>query len=899
MLSSGQRQNDIEFSRLLCDYRENPLAIDDSIPRFSWSMTSDHHGKTQTAFEIMVDEDLASLRSNAARSWTSGKILSGENLHIEYAGKPLTPFTRYYWKVRVYDQDDQVSGWSPIQSFETAALAAKDWQGNWIGDDRSNPESDSLRFSDDPMPLFRKEFQARKKPVMARLYISGLGYYEAYLNGKKVGDQVLDPGWTTYAKQVLYSVYDITPMIRSGMNVMGVMSGNGWWNPLPLKFFGRWDLRDYQQTGRPIVKAMILLTYADGSKQWVSTDTSWLTTPGPVLKNSVYLGEQYDARKEVSNWSAAGKVNRNWRPATIAGGPSGLLTVQQQPPIKVTKTVKPVSVIRHGQDKWLIDMGQNFAGVARLKVKGPAGAVIHLRYGETLFPDSSINLLTTAMTQIKKGGIPGGPGAPETAWQEDVYTLKGQGIEIWQPRFTFHGFRYIEITGWPGIPTLNDIEGLRMNSDVERDGEFASSNELLNRVHEAVQWTFLSNLFSVQSDCPGREKMGYGADIAATCESFIYNFNMATFYQKAISDFANDQRPGGGITEIAPFTGIADRGYGDDSGPLGWQLGYVYLQKQLYQFYGDKRILLDQYPNLQRQVSFLQSKALDNLFYWDISDHESLDPKPESFSASCFYYHHVSLAAEFAAALGFKADQKRYEGLAKAIKNAILDKYYVKKTGRFDLATQAAQSFALWYALSPDAKLSMNWLESEINRHQQHVASGIYGTKMMFDVLRQNDRNDLAFAVATRKDFPGWGYMLANGATTIWETWAYPGTVYSNNHPMFGSIDEWFYRSILGINSLDAGFRTIQIKPQPAGDLRWAKGSYRSMRGVIRSAWKEDADSFVLNLELPVNCNAEVWVPFHNRTELKQNGATIKPLEVKNDFALVKIGSGSYEFIAK
>ncbi|MGL6269751.1 MAG: family 78 glycoside hydrolase catalytic domain, partial [Chitinophagaceae bacterium] len=342
---------------------------------------------------------------------------------------------------------------------------------------------------------------------------------------------------------------------------------------------------------------------------------------------------------------------------------SGLLTAQMLPPIRTTKIINPVHISEVGKDTFIVDMGQNFAGVARIKVKGVAGTEVSLRFAEITHTNGAINWITTTAGHIKEmWHLSGGPGAPKTAWQKDVYILKGKGIEVWNPRFTFHAFRYIEITGWPGKPMLQDIEGLRMNSDLQVQGNFACSNEMFNLLHNKIQWTFLSNIFSVQSDCPGREKMGYGADIVATAGSYMYNYNMAVFYKKTIQDFANDQQPDGGITEIAPYTGIADRGYGGESGPLGWQLAFCYLQKKIYEQYGDSRIIEQQYPAFKKQMEFLQTKAINGLYHWDIGDHESLDSRIEAFSAACFYYHHVLLATEFARILNIKEDSVKYAG---------------------------------------------------------------------------------------------------------------------------------------------------------------------------------------------------------------------------------------------
>ena len=798
-------ESSLKPANLFCESLINPLGIDIKQPVFSWICTAKERNQMQTGYEIIVSDNKNDLVKDMGNMWSTGKISSSGSIQIEYGGKALQSFTKYFWKVRVYDENGNTSGWSNSAWFETAMLNINDWSAMWISDGSKNPPNDEDCYKQDRMPLLRKEFSGKKNIESARLYISGLGYYEAYLNGKKIGDRVLDPGFTTYKKEVLYSVYGLTGM-RNGKNVIGIMLGSGWWNPLPFKFFGRWDLRNYQQTGRPCVIAEIHIQYTDGSKDKIITDESWFTAPGPVTHNNIYLGEEYDARLEQKNWNTLNVEKSMWKNVRVSDGPSGMLTAQMQPPIRITKIIQPVKITRSRKDTFIVDMGQNFAGVAQIKVKGKAGTKISLRYGEDLFENGTLNYLTTAATQIKKGGIKGGPGAPETAWQEDGYILKGNGIEVWSPGFTFHGFRYVEITGWPGVPKLNDIKGLRMNSDLQQTGAFECSNQQLNKLHEAIQWTFLSNIFSVQSDCPGREKMGYGGDMVATANAFMYNYDMAQFYRKTIRDFANEQRPEGGITEIAPFTGIADRGYGDDSGPLGWELAFPYLQKQLYEFYGDKRIIEGNYEGFTRQMKFLQSKAIDNLFYWDISDHEALDPKPEGLTAAAFYYHHSRLAEEFASILNKKDDSIKYSRLANQIKNAIVRKYLVPHTGRFDNATQSAQIFALWYGLSPEEDLSWNVLVNEFKRHDWHVSTGIFSTKMMFDLLRENDENETAYKIATQPGYPGWLNMINHNATTLWESWAYSDNIYSQNHPMFGSIDEWFYRSLLGINSASSRF---------------------------------------------------------------------------------------------
>ncbi|MFL5739514.1 MAG: family 78 glycoside hydrolase catalytic domain [Flavisolibacter sp.] len=881
--------------KLTCEYLKHPLGIETRQPRFSWLIDSSQRNLFQSAYELVIGTREKEVERSKGNMWQSGKINSDQNILIEYKGAPLRSATRYFWRVRVYDQNGKVSQWSKTSWFETA-LSDSEWTARWIGDGSSEPLKDEDYYAEDRMPLFRHSFLLHGKISSARLYITGLGYYEARINGKLVDSIALDPGFTTYKKQVLYSVFDLQPLLKNGENTIAVMLGNGWWNPLPFKFFGRWDLRNYQQTGRPCLKAEVWLNYSDGHVEKIVTDENWLTAPGPVTHNNVYLGETYDARLEQKNWVLGQIDSSQWKHAVRVQGPSGVLTVQMQPPIRITRQLKPVRLTETGRDTFIVDMGQNFAGVARIRLQGKKGTRISIRYGEDLFADGRLNVLTTAATQIKKGGIKGGPGAPETAWQEDHYILKGEGVEEWAPRFTFHGFRYLEITGWPGQPNLDDITALRMNTDLEQTGTFICSDEDLNHLHEVTQWTFLSNVFSIQSDCPGREKMGYGGDMVATADAFLYNYDMIHFYGKSVRDFANEQRNEGGITEIAPFTGIADRGYGDDSGPLGWELAFPFLQKQLYEFYGDKRIIENNYPAFKKQMKFLEDHSYEGLYHWDISDHEAVDTKPEAFTASAFYYHHARLAEEFAGILGKKDDSIHFNQLANNIRSAIIRKYLVPTTGRFDNATQSAQVFALWYDLSPEKELSWQVLLDEIKRHKEHLATGIFSTRMMLDLFRKRNEQELAWKIVTQPDYPGWLNMIHHGATTLWETWGDPGTVYSENHPMFGSVDEWFYRSLLGINAASPGFETIQIKPQPPRALSWARGSYESVRGKIVSEWEKTSNGFLLHVVIPANTKAIIYLPSQKNSLISEGNKSMQALRYEEGYSVFETGSGDYFF---
>ncbi|WP_288207294.1 family 78 glycoside hydrolase catalytic domain [uncultured Parabacteroides sp.] len=898
----------LRLKRLTCEYIENPLGVDALNPVLGWQLESSARNQMQSAYEIQVALTEDDLKNGKGLVWKSGKVSSHQNVNIVYSGKRLKPFTRYYWRVRTYNQDGAVSDWSQLAFWETSMLSPADWKAQWITDGSKAPEKEEDFYKDDPTPLFRKIFHPIKTVKEARLYIAGIGYYEASLNGKRIGDHILDPGWTNYGKQILYSTYDITSLIGSGENVIGVMLGNGYYNPLPMRIFK--PLREYLTIGRPCLKAQLRIQYTDGSGETICTDESWKTAPGPVMRNNVYLGEHYDARNEIPDWDTCPFDDSHWKQAVqVVNTPAGQLTAQMQPPIRQIEVIKPVRMTETRPGEFIFDMGQNFAGVARLKVRGKKGTTIKIRYGEDIYSDGSLNVMTSVAGQQKKVWDADWEtaGQPQTAWQEDTYTLKGEGEETWSPRFTFHGFRYIEITGWPGRPSLSDVEGIRLSADLHKSGSFECSNPMLNRLNKVLDYTFHSNLFSVQSDCPAREKFGYGGDIVGTARTFCWFYDMENFYRKALRDFANDQRPEGGMTETAPYNGIADMGLGDDSGPIGWQLAFAFMQKQLYEYYGDLRTIKAYYPTLRRQVEFLRSKAKDNLIDTCINDHESLEERVPALFATAHYYHHVILLAEFAVLTGQSKDTQIYSRLATDIKDAFIKKFLKRGTGQVANATQAAQAFVLFYDLVPESEKEAVFTVflQAIAKWDGHIASGIFGVPAILEVLRLNNRNDIAYEMVTKKTFPGWGYMLESGATTLWETWKYSDNVYSQNHPMFGSVGEWFYQSLGGINQAAPGFSKILIKPQPAGDLTWVNCSYQSVNGPIVSNWRKGNETFELQVTIPANTTAQIWLPSLDGAEITESGSLldavpdIKTMGYMDGFTCLEVGSGLYRFTVR
>lgn len=894
--------------RLTCESVEEPIGIDARSPHFGWNFWARQRNQKQTAFELIVSDNLDDIKQKRGNLWNTGIVRSSQNIQLKYSGEPLQSFQRYYWRVRAFDKKGDPSPWSDIAQFETAILDSADWTALWVGDGGRVPESDSAFYGEERAPLFKKEFETGKKIESARLYITGVGYYEAYINGNRVGDRWLDPGWTSYREQVLYSTYDVTSLLHKGANAIGIMAGNGWYNPLPLHMWcssGR-NLRLYLDCGRPTVKAQLRICYTDGSLLCIKTDRSWITAPGPIVRNSIYLGEHFDARLEQPGWACPDYKLNGAKPVTVVSGPAGGLTAQMQPPIRVIEVLKPVAVTEPAPQVYLFDMGRNFAGVARIKVTGPSGAHVTLRYGEDIFPDGSLNVMTSVAGQMK--GCFNGEGAPKVAWQEDSYILRGDKEgEAWNPRFTFHGFRYVEVSGWPGTPGLNDIEGLVLSSDVSDAGFFHSSNEMFNTLNDNARRSFRSNLFSVQSDCPAREKFAYGGDMFCTTEAFIYNYDMANLYRKIADDHRLAQRPQGGIPETAPYVGIADNGPGDGSGPLGFQLGYTFLIDRLYEFYGDRRTMEEHYPALKKQADFLIAQAKDHLYDGGLSDHESLDTRSYGLTESLFYYKHIELMTKYARILNRNDDAHYYAELVSQIRDRIVTTYYHPESGRFAGATQTDQLFGLWHRLLPEneEERALSVLDSAFINRKGHLSTGIFGTKMMFDVLRLRDLNSRMYDVVNKRDYPGWGYMIEKGATSLWETWAYSDNVYSQNHPMFGSVSEWFFRSLLGINPLLPGFEKILIKPQPAGDLTRADGRYRSVRGDIESHWQIKDGFMHLDVTIPVNTVAEVWLPALGKSSVTESGKLIttyqeiKLLKEVPGYMVYSVGSGTYHFKAE
>ena len=892
---------------LTVEYCVDPLGVDTPRPRLGWVLESSGRAQFQRAYQVLVADNEERLAADLGDLWDTGRMESKASLSIAYGGRTLASGQRCYWKVRVWNGENILSGWSRPAVWETALMDAKDWSGFWIEEGKPGPQKTEDFYADDPAPLFRRAFVLPAGVKRARLYVTGLGYYEASLNGRRVGDQVLDPGWTNYKKRVFYSTYDVTGLLRKGPNRIGVMVGNGWYNPLPLRMWGNLNLRESLPVGRPRLIAQLAVELEDGARVTIATDGSWQVRGGPFLRNNVYLGEVYDARREIPGWDEPGADASGWTNAKPCVDPVGPLQAQTQPPIRITARFKPAQIKEIAPRTYICDFGFNFGGWARLRLQEPAGTAVRLRFGELLNKDGSLNPMTGVCGQIKgvnKDGVSvGGPGAPAIAEPADIYIARGGGEETYTPRFTFHGFRYVEITGLSRPPGLDDVEGLRLNADVPDVGSFSCSNERLNRIQEMTRRTFLSNIFSVQSDCPHREKFGYGGDLVATNEAFLMNFGMAGFYAKAAADWADAARPDGLLTDTAPFVGLQYCG-------LAWAMAHPLLQAQLFRFYGDRRIIEEQYDAARRWFELILRDNPDFIVREGLADHECLTPTEPPFLLTPLLHQCAGILSALADSLGRAADAARYQGVADAIRTAYRERLLAPGPAPFDGLTQTGLAAALELGLLPAgerAAAEAALVRKTAGEKGPRLTTGIFGTRFLLNALSRAGRADLAYALVDRREFPGWGYMLERGATTLWEHWEYSDNTYSHDHPMFGSVSEWLFAWLAGIQAESAatGFDRILIRPQPVGDLAWVKGRVLTVRGEVRSEWRREAGFFRLDVTIPPNTTATVFVPGTGPESVSESGRLagqdegVRFLRSEGGAAVFAIGSGRYSFIAK
>jgi alpha-L-rhamnosidase len=892
----SQRSNDkgaivapIAAADLRCESAMNPLGIEEASPRLSWILTSTEKGQRQSAYQILVASDEVKLRNEQADIWDSGKVVSDQSTQVVYHGPALSSRRRYFWKVRAWDKNHAAGPYSEPAWWEMALLSPQDWKAEWVG---------SLAGWPGRALYFRSDVATSKTIERARIYVSGLGYYELRLNGSKVGDHVLDPGVTDYAKRILYSTYDVTNELKNGPNTIGVIVGNGWY-------------------GVPRLILQCEINYADGSidtvytrQGWSSEHGGWRVTSGPTLENSIYGGETYDARLEKDGWDAPAQASQvrsmpierteGWAGIHSVPLPGGVLTAQAVNPIKVVDSLRPKSIGEPKPGVFVFDFGQNMAGWAHIQLSGGKGTRVVLKFGEMVLQDGIIdqtNLFTAAAT--------------------DVYILKGQGTESWEPRFTYHGFRYVQVEGFPGKPNFDTLTARVVRSSVEPSGSIETSSDLINSIQKMVRWTEASNLHSIPTDCPQRsERMGWMNDLTVRAEEAIYNFNMSRFYPKFLNDINDTQSADGAISDTVPY---------------GWGLrpadpvstSYLLLGWFAYQHYGDTRVLAEHFDGFSAWTDFLHSKTKDGIvaygYYGDwsppkafaIANSPVAKDTPREFMSTGYLFYDARLLSQMAKALGKMEAEAKYAKMAEEVAASFNSKYWNESAGGYGSNNESMNSFALFLGVVPKDKVqrAVASLVKAVKENGDHLTTGNLCTKYVLESLTKYGYGELAFQVATRESYPSWGNMLANGATTLWERWESltgPG-MNSHNHPMMGSVSAWFHKYLGGINPDpdEPGFKRVVIRPNLLGDLTWVRAEYESPYGVIRSFWSKDNGTLTVKCTVPVNTTARVFIPARDAASITvgERAAAmaegVKLLGMQEGASVLEVGSGDYEFVVK
>ncbi len=884
----------LNITELKTEYMEKPLGIDVQQPRLSWAMISNCRNQKQTAYQVIVASTEELLESNTGNMWDTGKIESDQSIQIEYKGKKLESQKRYYWKVRVWDDNGNPSPYSEKSWWEMGLLNDSDWNAQWICmslKDRNIDEENDIK----PAPFLRKEFALDRPIKCARAYVTALGLYEMHINGKRVGANYLTPGWTDYNKRIQYQTYDVTEILRSGTNALGAILGEGWYSGNVA------HVGPKQYGDNPALFMQINIEYEDGSTNQVISDESWKCSTGPIIYSDLIMGETHDARKEIAGWDMPGFNDSNWPSAHEAQDIfNGILMAQAAPAIKITQLINPISVSKISEDTHIVDMGQNMVGWVRLNVKddhslAANGGKITLRFAEVLNPDGTI------YTENLR-----------TAKQTDTYITKGEGSEIFEPYFTFHGFRYIEIKGYPGTLCPEDIKGCVVHSDTPLAGTFQCSNSMVNKLYKNITWGQRGNFISIPTDCPQRnERMGWTGDAQIFVRTASYNMDVAQFFTKWMIDVEDAQFPSGAFTDVAPQV----KGMG--GGNAAWGDAGVIVPWTIYKAYGDMRIIKNHYNAMTKWIDYLKENS-EGLLRPDagFGDWLSINADtPKDVLGTAYFAYSTKLLSEMAQAIGRHNDAEKYRNLFEGIKGAF-NKAYVDDNGTIKGDTQTCYVLALHMdLLSPDMRRrAAQHLVNKIEEHNWHLTTGFLGVGYLLPVLANEGYVDVAYRLLLNDTFPSWGYSIKHGATTIWEHWdgwtEHKGfqdpRMNSFNHYSLGSVGQWIYSSVAGIDFHNgpesAGYKGIIIRPRPGGNLTYAQGTYKSMYGNIKSSWELKGNTFKLNISIPVNTEATVHIPGATLDSIKEGDKPISEskdinfLGIEEDNAVFTVGSGEYSF---
>jgi alpha-L-rhamnosidase len=883
---------ELQFKALLCEYRENPLGIDNLAPRLTWILENNIPEGFQTAYRVLVSDSREALDENRGNIWDSGKIFSSRSVQVEYAGQILQSGKRYFWKIRIWDQSDQASPFSATAWWEMGLLDEEDWTGEWISAprvfdwakrdrDRKELAKDAPPELGEPAPFFRKVFTTQDSITLARLYISGLGYYELYLNGRKLGDRILDPSFTDYDKTVLYSTYDATKFIHKGENVIGIILGNGWYN---MASRGVWSFDRAPWRNDPTLRIKLRIKYSDGTFREVQSDSTWKCSPSPVFFNSIRQGEFYDARHEQPGWSETGLDESHWLPVRQVTGPGGKMTAQIMPPIRITEKLNPVTIRRTTNHTWVCDFGQNIAGFAELSVSLSAGARILLKYGEKLSSDGRVD-------QSNIDGL-----VAQNPFQTDEYITRGSGRETWHPRFVYHGFQYIEVDGYPGELKEENIRACVVHTDFLKKGHFESASPLLNQIQHNTEWSFLNNFHGYPTDCPHREKNGWTGDAQLANDMALYNFLVEGAYDKWLNDIVDAQLSSGKIPAIVPTGGW---GYHWGNGPA-WDFALFIVPWNMYVYSGDHQVLRKYYPALIKYLDFLSGTATDGIIRWGLGDWVPVKTiTPPELITTAYYYQQCLVASKIAEVLGYYQDQEKYQGWAREIRKAFNEQFVMDQDPWVGNGSQSSLGCALYFSLldSVFTEPALQKLINDIQNSDMNLDFGVLGSKFVPNALAQAGRMDIAYDLINTTDFPGWGHWVSRGATTLWEDWRGES---SRNHVFFGDVSAWFYRYLAGIRPDEKipGFKHFYIAPWFPGDLKWVKARMDSFYGPIKSNWEKNGNSLRMNVQIPFNTSATLRLVDVKNMILKnsENGEVLVPdiTESKNQFYEITLKAGKY-----
>ncbi|QTN30983.1 family 78 glycoside hydrolase catalytic domain [Akkermansiaceae bacterium] len=879
--------------KLRAEHLENPLALGTVTPRLSWQLAAgDAKDIRQTAYEIEV-----STKPGAADLWTTGKVESSNTSLIPYAGKPLTSRSSTTWRVRSWIAGETEPGpWSEMATFEVGLLAAEDWQAEWIeaAENPSHKTKENVQnFANDkdrgtlvltPAKHLRKEFESPKEVAKARLHITSLGVHTVEINGKRIGDWFLAPGSTSYDHRINSLTYDVTQDIRSGKNVIGATLADGWYSGyFAFGLFVKFPEPDPNAMGRyyyginPALKARLDIEYSDGSKASVVTDQSWKSALGPYKEADILMGETYDAREEIPGWSIPGFDDSSWKPVAIHKGSKGAIDPHPGVPVRAIREITPVSVTEHKPGTFIFDLGQNISGVVRLKVKGKAGDKVTLRFAEVLHNDGRLSTENLRCARTV-----------------DTYILKGDPAgETWTPEFTYHGFQYVELTGFPGKPDKDAVTGVVIHSDTPFHGEFVCDDEMLNKLHSNITWTQRGNFFDVPTDCPQRdERMGWTGDAQIYVRAATYNADIASFYTKWLRDLNDDQWEWGAYPNFAPRPFVRP----NDKFASAWGDAGIICPWTIWRVYGDTQVISEHWDNMEKFMKFradrdpqMKGTAKGDSNYGDwLSLYE---PKtPIEFIDLAYHAHDAGLMAEMAAVIG-KTDRQEFWKKRHTELLASFQKIHLKEDGSLDVANQSTYAMSLKLGLIPDdmrVKTGAH-LAKLIRDNGNKMSTGFLGTRPLLPALSSTGHHDLSGILMQQKEYPSWGYEVENGATTIWERWnSYvagkgvhdPG-MNSFSHYAFGAVSEWMFSELGGIDLLTPGYDEIRIAPRPTGTIKQCSVSTGTRHGKVSCSWKIKGDNFSVEITIPPNASASVALPIDSADIPKS------------------IGSGTYSFSGK